>query len=211
VILSIHWRSGTRSTGCPALAEAVDDLLVGEHRAERGAPVDGDLRLVGQAALEHLEEDPLRPPHVPRVSGVDLACPVVAEAEHLELPAKGRDVLCGRLARARVRRDRVLLGGETEGVPAHRVQDVGAAHAREPRHDIGGRVPLGVADVEPGPRRVREHVEDVELLFALAAPGTKGLALLPVLLPLRLDRGWIVPFMLRLGHRATYSAADRAS
>ena len=34
-----------------ALAEAADDLLVGEHGAERRAPVDGDLVLVGQAAL----------------------------------------------------------------------------------------------------------------------------------------------------------------
>jgi hypothetical protein len=45
-----------------ALALAVDHLLIGQHRAQRRAPVDGDLRLVGQPLLEQLQEDPLRPP-----------------------------------------------------------------------------------------------------------------------------------------------------
>ena len=58
-----------------ALACAVDDFLVGKHGAERGTPVDGHRRLVGEPALEQLQElqeDPLRPAHVARSGGVDL-------------------------------------------------------------------------------------------------------------------------------------------
>ena len=37
-------------------------LLICKHSAEGWAPVDRHLRLVGQASLEELEEDPLSPP-----------------------------------------------------------------------------------------------------------------------------------------------------
>jgi hypothetical protein len=42
-----------------------------------GAPVHGDLVLVGEALLEQLEEDPLRPADVARIGRRELAVPVV--------------------------------------------------------------------------------------------------------------------------------------
>jgi hypothetical protein len=45
-----------------ALALAVNHFLIGKHSAQRGAPVDGHLSLVGQTLFEQLQEDPLRPP-----------------------------------------------------------------------------------------------------------------------------------------------------
>jgi len=62
-------------------ADPVDDLFVGEHGAERGAPVDGSLGDVGQALLVELEEDPLRPLEVVGIGRGDLARPVVAEPQ----------------------------------------------------------------------------------------------------------------------------------
>ena len=59
-----------------ALAAPVDDLLVGQHGLVVGAPLDGGLGAVGQAALEELEEDPLRPAVVARIVGGELARPV---------------------------------------------------------------------------------------------------------------------------------------
>src|SRR5438094_791678 len=76
-----------------ALALAVDDFLVGEHGAERGTPVDGHRRLVGESAPEQLQEDPLRPAYVARIGGVDLPPPSVADAEHLELALERRAVV----------------------------------------------------------------------------------------------------------------------
>ena len=59
--------------------------------------------------------------------------------------------------------DGVLLGRQAEGVPAHRVQHVEAAHPLVPAQDVGGGVAFGMADVQPGAAGVGEHVQDVEL------------------------------------------------
>jgi len=56
-----------------ALALAVDHLFVREHGAEPGAPVDRDLVLVSEPALEELKEDPLRPADVLGVGRVELS------------------------------------------------------------------------------------------------------------------------------------------
>ena len=150
---SIHWRIGTRiDRVAAALALAVDHLLVREHRAERRAPVDRHLGLVGEAALVELLEDPLRPAHVAGVGGVDLARPVVGEAERLELAPVDVDVAPGGLARVGAGLDRVLLGGQAEGVPAHRVQHVEAAHALVARDRVGADVALRDGR-RGGPRR----------------------------------------------------------
>jgi hypothetical protein len=45
-----------------ALTLAVNNLLIRQHRAQCGAPVDRNFCLVGQPLLEQLQEDPLRPP-----------------------------------------------------------------------------------------------------------------------------------------------------
>ena len=115
-----------------AFAQAADHLLVGQHRAQGGAPIDRGLDLVGQAMLvaiavdglgpllgdfvgdrqfgdrpallllgvvpgvEEHEEDELRPAEVGHVGGGQLAVPVVAEAQHLQLAAEVVDVALGR-------------------------------------------------------------------------------------------------------------------
>ena len=165
------------------LALAVDDLLVGQHRAEAGAPVDGDLVLVREPTFEELEEDPLRPADVARIGRVDLARPVVAEAEHSELALERGHVVARGRGRVRARADGVLLGGQPKGVPAHRVQHVVAAHPQVPTDDVGRRVPLGMADMEPSGRGVREHVEDVALVPSRAAHRAKRRVLVPEALP----------------------------
>jgi hypothetical protein len=97
--------------------------------------------------------------------------------------------------------DRVLLGGQAERVPAHRVQHVVAAHAPGARQDVGGGVPLGMADVQTDAGRVGEHVEDVALGPAAPARGAERPALVPVALPAGLDREVVV------GHVLLYAVA----
>ena len=147
----------------PALAPAVDHLFVREHRAKRGAPVDRHLCDIGEPLLVELLEDPLRPAVVLGVGRVDLAVPVVGKAERADLLAEAVDVLlrgdCGMGAGL----DGVLLGGKAEGVPSHRMQYVEALHPLVSAEDVGRGVSLGVADVQPCARRIREHVEAVEL------------------------------------------------
>src|SRR5439155_16604249 len=78
-------------------------------------------------------------------------------------------------------------------VPAHRMQNVDAFHSEVPRHDVRRGVALGMADVESGTRRVREHVEHVFLRPPVGrADGLPGLVFVPEKLPARLDFGVIV-------------------
>ena len=114
-----------------------------------GTPVDRGGGFIRQALLVELEEDPLRPAVVSRVRRVDFPVPVVGEAQRLDLPPEVVDVFLGDLRRVRARRDGEVLGGQSERVPAHRVQDVEVLHALVAAQDVGGGVALGVAHVEP--------------------------------------------------------------
>ena len=181
-----------------ALAPAVDHLFIRQHGLELFAPPDGDLCLVREAAVEEAREDPLRPPVVLRVAGRELAIPVIRQAEHLELPAVGLDVRLGELPGMDPGLDGVLLCRQPEGVKAHRVQDVTAAHPRAPGDDVAADVPDRVSHVESGPRGIGEHVQDVELRTVrveVRVPGVRGaegLVFVPLGLPALLDLTGVV-------------------
>ncbi len=123
----------------------------------------GPLEIGVVPGVVDLEKDPLRPLVVVGIGRIDLAVPVVREAERLDLAAEGVDVGLGGDPGVRIGLDRVLLGGQAEGVPAHRVQHVEPAHSLVAAQDVGGRVALGMADVQARPAGIGKHVEDVEL------------------------------------------------
>src|SRR5436190_23877325 len=89
--------------------------------------------------------------------------------------------------------NRVLLRGQTKRIPAHRMQNVETAHSFVARDNVCRGVAFGVTDMQPGPTRVREHIEHVELWLLgiepfLARIGrVKRLALVPDGLPLWLN------------------------
>ena len=192
-----------------ALAAAVGgDLLVGEHRAEPGTPVD---RRVGDRTRAGTSRRAARCSSAPRSSNgtssgvakrpARSSCTSVADRRGrgrrprrtrscrsagrstassgstatsvVAGPRRGswprpsaRSWRCmvamfcfGRDARVRAGLHRVLLGGETERVVAHRVQHVEAVHALEARVHVGGDEAERMADVQPDAARVREHVE----------------------------------------------------
>ena len=105
----------------------------------------------------------------------------------------------------------VLLGGQAEGVPAHRMQHVQTLGAFVARENIRGGVTLRMADVQARAGRIRKHVEDVKFRWQLRgghlagkimAPGkrvpvrkgftrvkgAKGLLFVPELLPFWLNQ-----------------------
>ena len=87
----------------------------------------------------------------------------MVDAQPAQLGADRRDVGLGGDPRVLPGLDGVLLGGQAEGVVAHRVQDVVAVHPPEPAGDVGAQVAQRVADVQPRARGVREHVHHEEL------------------------------------------------
>ena len=130
-----------------ALAAAVDDLLVREHRLVLGAPIHRRALLVREPRLEELEKEPLRPLVVGRIGGGELVPPVEHAAEPAQLAAErgdvSRDQLCGIGADG----ERVVLGVNAEGVETHRLEHVVALESLEPAVDVRAREREHVADV----------------------------------------------------------------
>src|SRR6478736_10027328 len=198
------------------LAFAIYNFFVGQDCAEFGTPVDWDICDVSEAnavwigsaiggnrlgpiclriepGVVDLQENPLRPFVVTRVSRVNFPLPIIGKTDPLQLALELRHVFTGGDRRMLTGFDRVLLRGQTKRVPAHRVQDVEAAQAFIASNDVSCRVAFRMTNVQPGPARVRKHIEHVE--FRLRRIETllarvrrvKKLALVPDGLPFRLD------------------------
>ena len=140
-----------------ALAEPRDHLLVREHGQARWAPVHRCLAALHQAALEELEEHPLRPAVVRRVRGVHRVVPVVHAAEALQLPREVGDVLGDEFVRVRADLERVVLRVDAERIEAHGFEHVLAAQAPVSSVRVGAHVRVHVPDVQPLRRRIGEH------------------------------------------------------
>ena len=81
--------------------------------------------------VEQPGEDPLGPAHERGIGGGHAAALVVTEAEPPQLRPVARDVLVGGDGRVGAGADGVLLGGQSEGVEADRVQHVVAGHPQD--------------------------------------------------------------------------------
>ena len=160
------------------------DLLVSQDGAVLGAPPLLPLGAVGQPALVEQQEDPLRPAVVVRVGRVDLPRPVVAAFDELQLAAVVVGIAAAADRRMRSGAQGVVFGGQAEGVPAHRVQDVVTGHAQVARGDTGGHVVAAVSYREAGARRVGEEVQNVMFRPVRRLPGAVEADLLPVGAPL---------------------------
>ena len=73
------------------------------------------------------------------------------QAQPAQLASVVGDVLLGGDPRVLAGLDRVLLGGQAEGVEAHRVQHVVSGHALEAGVDVGADEAERVTDVQAAP------------------------------------------------------------
>ena len=182
-------------------AAAVDHLFVGEDGIAFGAPVELRFLAIGQAALVHLEKEPLIPAVVAGLTARDFGRPVVAETEAPELVFHRGAVLARPLAGIPIILDRSVLGRQTKGIPAHRMQHTEAAHA----FIAGQRVPDGVVPHVPHVKRaagVGQHFEHVVLRARLVEVGTEQVVLFPLVLPTGFDLFRVVLLLFhRRGHR----------
>ena len=172
-------------------AAAFHHLLVGQHGGALGAPVDQRLLAVGQAALQHLEEEPLVPAVIFGLAGGDFAVPVVAEGEAAVGLLHGRDVLQRPLARRPLVGDGGVFRGQAERVPAHGVQHVEAAHPLVAGQRVADRVVADVADVQRA-AGVGQHLQHVELRLGGVLLGLVEVGVLPALVPLQFDLVMVV-------------------
>ena len=219
-----------------AFADAIDNFVVRQYRAERLAPVDFSITTIGETivhqdvlsatlieggpfrggetqrpvarttvgciallsedgcefryaagfagltvepAVEKLQKDPLRPAIVGSVAGAHLARPVVAESNAVELCPEVPDVILRGYGRGNAMFDGILLGRQSEGVIAHRMQHIEALQALVAAVDITGYVSQGMADMQARTAGIGEHVEHV----ALGTPRVVGHAIRTLILP----------------------------
>ena len=83
--------------------------------------------------------------------------------------------------------DRVVLGGQTERVPADGIQDVVALQTALAGYGIQRGIGTGMSDVESLTRGIRELDQRIELRLVRIGLGMENALVLPDFLPLRLD------------------------
>ena len=189
-----------------APAAPVDDLLVGQHGLVDRIPVHHLGLALGDAFLEHAQEQPLVPLVVLGRAGGQLAAPVDGETQRLELLLHVGDVVVGPLRGRDPVLDRGVLGGQAEGVPAHRLEHVVALHAMEARQHIADGVVAHMPHVQLA-RRVGEHRQAVVFRLRGVGDDLEGLLAVPVLLGCGFnDRGGV--FFL---HGGTFVSAKGAN
>mmetsp|Transcript_14221 Transcript_14221/g.38965 ORF Transcript_14221/g.38965 Transcript_14221/m.38965 type:complete len:879 (+) Transcript_14221:447-3083(+) len=162
-----------------APAAAVDDLLIGQHGLVHRVPVDDLGAALGNAGLQHLQEQPLVPLVVARLAGRNLAAPVNGQAHGLHLALHVGDVGIGPLRGRHLALHRGVLGRQAEGVPAHRHQDVVALHAQLAGQHVVDRVVAHMAHVQLA-RGIGQHGAGVEMRLAGVLGDAVGIALGPV-------------------------------
>jgi len=165
-----------RRTRAPAAP--VDHLLVGKHRLVDRVPVDDLRATLGDARVQHLQEQPLVPLVVLGRTGGDLAAPVDGQPHRLHLALHVGDVVVGPLRRRHLVLHRRVLGRQAERIPAHGHQHVHALHAQVAREHVVDGVVAHMPHVQLA-AGVRQHRAGVELLAARILRHTVGIARVP--------------------------------
>ncbi len=173
-----------QGTGAPSAS--IDDLLVSQHRLIHRIPVDRGHLFVDQTLFVEPGKEPLLPAIVFRAAGRDLAVPVKAEAQGLELLTHVLDVAVGPFGRRRLVGDSGVLRRQAKGIPAHGVQHIAAEHPLIAGNGIGDRVIAHMAHMQFA-AGVGEHGQAIEFLALEAVPGGKAALFLPEGLRIALD------------------------
>src|SRR5829696_4426036 len=113
--------------------------------------------------LEDLGEDPLGPAIVRRIGRGDAAARVVGQTQPAELAAVVGDIGLSGGPRVLPPLHRVLLRRQAERIETKSVQDIPPGHPVVAAIHIGANVTERMPDMQPIRRRVREHVQQIEL------------------------------------------------
>ncbi|MBA7689132.1 hypothetical protein ES703_97628 [subsurface metagenome] len=107
-----------------ALTSSVHYLLVGQSCFATGTPVDRYQFSVRQAVFVHFEKDPLGPLVILGAAGVDLPGPIIHSVYLLKLPFHVLDVLLRVCSWVYPSFDGIVLCGQAERIPSHRMQHI---------------------------------------------------------------------------------------
>ncbi len=145
-----------------APAKAGLDLLVGQDGPAMRAPVHRSPFPISEPAFVHEQKEPLRPAIVVRRAGVDLLVPVVADSKPLLLPLHLLHALLRPLIRADAIADRRIFRRQAEGIPAHGMDHVVAAHPQKTGENITNGVDPHMAHMQLS-RGIGKHLQHIVL------------------------------------------------
>ncbi|OQB56444.1 MAG: hypothetical protein BWX98_01829 [Candidatus Aminicenantes bacterium ADurb.Bin147] len=169
-----------------APANTAGRLLVGQDGPAGRAPIDPAFPAIGQAALNHLEEDPLVPGVVFGQTRVDFPRPVVGEPHPLELGLHVGDIIQRPLLGMDAGLNGGVLGRHAQGVPADGMENIIPPHHLKPGDHVADGIVADVAHVDPA-RRIGIHLEGVKLRAAGIGGRGESAGGVPLHLPAGLD------------------------
>src|SRR6202007_1278776 len=127
------------------------------------------------------------------IAGRELARPVERQPDRAQLLFHRGDVVIGPLLGRYLALDRGVLRWQSEGVPAHGVDDVEALGAHIAREYVAERVVANVANMD-APGRVGEHLEHVVFRPGIVVLGGEDRPLVPLALPAQFGFAGVVAF-----------------
>ena len=161
-----------------APAASVDDLFVGKYGLIHGIPVDSAVFAVNQPFLEEAGEEPLFPAVVVGFAGGEFARPIDGKAERFQLVFHVVDVAVGPGGGRDLVVHRRVFRRHAEGVPAHRLQHVFAAHPLVAGDNVADGVVAHVPHVQAA-GRIGEHRQAVEFFARGVSHGAERLVFFP--------------------------------
>ena len=167
-----------------AFANAANNFFICQNDLTGSTPVDSCFLLVCQTFLEHLQENPLCPMEIIRVSSVDFPIPVKGHTQCLQLRLKSCNIVCGYDCRMNLMLDGIVFSRQTECIPTHREQNIIAFHSPLSGNDIHCGIRSWVSDVQTLTRWVREFDQCIELRFCIIILCVERVMLRPIPLPL---------------------------
>ena len=101
----------------------------------------------------------------------------------MKLSLKALHIVFGHDPRVDMIFNGIVFGGKSEGIPAHRIQNVVALHSPFAGHNIQSRIRPGVPYMKSLARGVREFNQCIVFRFRVIGRSLKGLLVIPDLLP----------------------------
>ena len=141
------------------------------------------LQTVVVVRVEHLHKCPLRPFVIDGFTGTYFPVPIEAETDFIQLLTIAVDVFVGRLFWVLTRLNSILFGRKSVGIITHRIQNIEALQPLVASIDIAGDISQGMTNMQSCSRRIREHVQNIELLFTFVFRNLVGLHFHPPFLP----------------------------
>jgi hypothetical protein len=148
------------------------------------------LRIV--VALKHLNESPLSPLIILRLTGSDFAAPIETETDFIELLPVTLNVVGCSNGRMLACLNGVLFSGQAVSIVTHRMQHIVSLQSLISCHYVGGYIAQGVPHVQTSSRRIREHIQHIVFRFRLIFVDFVRLTLNPLLLPLLFNGAEII-------------------